>query len=118
MLSTDDPLVEGAEQTPKPRARQRQPKRCSEPFTIVPLSWLGDDRFFHAKGRLWHAMWNATREGDHPVKLSAEIWQRANVSRAMKKRLVREFEAIGAIKVDQNGHGAPVITMRVKLAKQ
>jgi hypothetical protein len=116
MLDQDDPLNEGvAEETPKAKARQRQPKRAEGPFTRVPMCLIERAYPFDAKSRLFLAMWNASREGHHEFTLSANIWQPAGMSKTLKSRILREFEAVGIIDVERNGNRAPVIRFRDQL---
>jgi hypothetical protein len=107
----DDPPHEGAE-APKPNKR---PKRVVERYTRVPMRVLERDFPFNAAARLWLAMWDASREGSHKFKLSAEIWQQAHLSRELKGRVLRELEAVGEITVERNGNRAPMIEFRDRL---
>jgi hypothetical protein len=105
----DDPLLDGAEEAPKPSKR---PNRATEQFTRVPIRVLDHDYPFNAAARLWLVMWRASREGRHKFKLSAEVWQRAHLSRELKSRVLRELEAIGEIRIEHKGNQAPVIEFR------
>jgi hypothetical protein len=106
-----DPLDEGAE---APKVNKR-PKYVTERYTRVPMRVLERDYPFNAAARLWLAMWDASREGSHKFKLSAEIWQQAHLSRELKSRILRELEAIGEIGVERNGNRAPMVEFRNRL---
>jgi len=114
--AADDPLFDGPPDGEPQAKKRRQPQRATEEFTRVPIRMLEDDYPFNAATRLWLAMWNASREGRHKFKLSAEIWQHARLSRVLKGRVLRELEAIGEIRIERNGgSAAPVIEFRRKL---
>jgi hypothetical protein len=115
----DDPLddpVDDETGTPKPKTKQKsKSKHAAEPFTRVPMRLIERIYPFNAASRLFLAMWDASREGHHEFKLSADIWQPANMSRGLKSRILREFEAVGIVDVKRNGNRAPVIQFRDKL---